>query len=163
MTHIREVRLSDAANLARLERVAWSGPWNEAALVATLGTTTSRGWLATRGNAQRESEAGVGFVLFRAVVDEAELLRMAVAIQARRRGVGGDLLATALRSLDGDGIETVHLEVAGRNQGARRLYARHGFVVTGRRSGYYDDGDDAVLMQRRRPVATRLAGRPGRV
>jgi ribosomal-protein-alanine N-acetyltransferase len=99
-----------------------------------------------------------GFALGRAVLDEAELLTIAVAPEARRRGAGRRLLAAFERQAAAMGARTAHLEVAAGNIAARALYAGAGFAETGRRRGYYRHAgvsDDAVLLTRRLD-----AGRP---
>ena len=53
---------------------------------------------------------------------------------AQRRGIATALLEEALAVLGGG---TLFLEVAERNDAARALYAKFGFVAVGRRPGYY--------------------------
>jgi ribosomal-protein-alanine N-acetyltransferase len=45
------------------------------------------------------------------------------------------------------GAEFVSLEVRTSNSTAISLYRQLGFVVTGRRKGYYENGEDALLME----------------
>lgn len=78
-----------------------------------------------------------GFILLRVVLDEAEVLSLAVAPCAQGQGVGAVLLAQALAQATARGVARVFLEVAADNAAARALYARAGFRQTGRRKGYY--------------------------
>ena len=89
-----------------------------------------------------------GFVMIRSAADEAEILTVAVAADARRRGLGRALLDAAMRDAQARGAATLHLEVAANNDGARKFYAAAGFVETGRRARYYPDGADALLLSR---------------
>jgi len=41
----------------------------------------------------------------------------------------------------------VHLEVRPTNATAISLYNRCGFITTGRRKAYYENGEDAILMK----------------
>ena len=97
-------------------------------------------------------EGDAGFLLGRAVAGEAELLTLAVAPEARRRGLGRKLVARFLYQARLRGAVTAFLEVADTNAGARALYAASGFAESGRRKGYYRDGNgavvDAVVMSR---------------
>lgn len=97
-------------------------------------------------------EGDAGFLLGRAVAGEAELLTLAVAPEARRRGLGRKLVARFLYQARLRGAVTAFLEVADTNTGARALYAASGFAESGRRKGYYRDGNgaavDAVVMSR---------------
>ncbi len=81
-----------------------------------------------------------GFALTRTIMDEAELLLLAVAPEHRRHGVGGALLRAAADQCRAAGAEKLHLEVRGGNPAAS-LYASHGFVKVGERRGYYRGAD----------------------
>lgn len=97
-------------------------------------------------------EGDAGFLLGRAVAGEAELLTLAVAPEARRRGLGRKLMARFLYQARLRGAETAFLEVAADNAAAMALYVRSGFAESGRRRGYYRAPDgtliDAVVMSR---------------
>lgn len=88
-----------------------------------------------------------GFLLGRVILDEAELLTLAVAPDARRQGFGAALtqeFADRARSL---GAVTAFLEVASDNVAAQALYARKGWVQAGRRRGYYKPDVDGLLFR----------------
>lgn len=78
-----------------------------------------------------------GFLIGRVVAGEAELLTLAVASAARQRGVGGRLVDEFLAEARLRCGESAFLEVLASNLAAQRLYARKGFVQTGKRKGYY--------------------------
>ena len=88
----------------------------------------------------------IGMVMVRTAADEAEILTIAVAAEARRRGTGRALLAAAARGALTQGATRLHLEVASNNETARKFYADAGFIQTGRRACYYPDGADALLL-----------------
>jgi ribosomal-protein-alanine N-acetyltransferase len=82
--------------------------------------------------------------------DEAWVQTMAVASSHQGAGIGGRLLEELLEEGGRRRQRVVSLEVRAGNEVAQRLYARHGFVRTGVRRGYYQpSGQDAVLMSRR--------------
>lgn len=90
-----------------------------------------------------------GFSLLRTVADEAELLLLAVAPQAQRRGVGGSLLDHFIGHGRCNGIRRLHLEVRDGNS-AVAMYQAFGFKAEGRRAKYYSGQDgsqhDALTM-----------------
>ena len=96
-----------------------------------------------------------GFALLRAVVDEAELLTLAVHPDARRQGLAARLLRQGLAALPQ--ARLCYLEVASDNHAARALYAALGFAQTGLRRGYYTHPDgttrDALILQATLPLA----------
>ena len=76
---------------------------------------------------------------------EAELLRLAVAPEARRQGLARGLLEASERYLLREGIATLHLEVRESNQPARALYEALDWRLQHRRKAYYADGEDALI------------------
>ncbi|EHL96537.1 putative ribosomal-protein-alanine acetyltransferase [Acetobacteraceae bacterium AT-5844] len=89
-----------------------------------------------------------GFILARAVGEEAEILTLAVAPLARRCGAGTALLAAALRRAADCGARELFLEVSRNNIAAFALYAAAGFTQVGLRRRYYADGSDALVLRR---------------
>ena len=90
----------------------------------------------------RDGEGGppVGFSLFRNVMDESELLLLAVAPDHRRRGIGRGLLLQFLDQARADGVTRAHLEVRDGNP-AIEMYRGAGFSPIGRRRNYYHTSD----------------------
>lgn len=88
-----------------------------------------------------------GFIVYRAIAPEAELITIGVHPDARRGGIAATMIELMVRELAARGVKKVFLEVAENNHPARALYERHGFTVVGRRPKYYD-GIDAILMAR---------------
>ncbi|WP_375428235.1 GNAT family N-acetyltransferase [uncultured Sphingomonas sp.] len=84
-----------------------------------------------------------GFAMTRRVLDEAELLLLAVSPVHRGHGVGGALLRAAAAAATAAGCVRFHLEVRDGNP-ATRLYRRHGFAKVGERRGYYRGVDGAL-------------------
>jgi ribosomal-protein-alanine N-acetyltransferase len=103
--------------------------------------------------------AGAGMILARVAGGEAEILTLAVAEPARRRGVGAALLDAAMAEAAARGAAAMFLEVSVGNEAARKLYARAGFAEVGRRARYYADGTDALVL--RSPLSPRDAAVAG--
>ena len=82
----------------------------------------------------------VGFSLFRTVVDESELLLLAVHPNQHRRGIGRLLLDDFIDRARGDGVNRLHLEVRDGNP-AIAMYRAASFEPVGRRSKYYHGRD----------------------
>jgi ribosomal-protein-alanine N-acetyltransferase len=85
-------------------------------------------------------DAPAGFAMVRSVLDETELLLLAVSPRFRRHGVGAALLRAVIADAQAAGVTRLHLEVRANND-AVRLYTRHGFTRTGVRSRYYRGRD----------------------
>jgi ribosomal-protein-alanine N-acetyltransferase len=87
-----------------------------------------------------------GYAILRRAADEAELLSLAVAPEARRRGLGRRLIEDGLARVQRDGARVCYLEVRSANEPALALYGSLGFRQVGRRRRYYRDGSDALVM-----------------
>lgn len=81
-------------------------------------------------------DAPTGFALARIVVDEAELLLIAVGREMQRKGIGARLVERFIENARSRGARRVHLEVRDGNEAAK-LYEQAGFSVIGRRRNYY--------------------------
>lgn len=88
----------------------------------------------------RLDAAPLGFALLRSVLDECELLLLAVAPLWRGKGVGKALLADSLKTARRSGITSMNLEVRASNT-AIHLYEKAGFEYVHRRPGYYRGND----------------------
>ena len=88
----------------------------------------------------REDDRLLGFALSRIVLDEAELLLLAVRRERQGQGIGRTLLADFAAQAAGRGARRLHLEVRDGNP-AGRLYERAGYSLAGRRRDYYLGAD----------------------
>jgi len=95
-----------------------------------------------------EADAGApsGFVIWRDLGGEAEILSLGVPPAHQRRGAGDALVAAIVAAARDAGAARIFLEVDAGNAPAIDLYGKSGFTASGRRKGYYRDGADAVLM-----------------
>lgn len=92
------------------------------------------------------------FCLGRQVADEAELLQIATAPEARRKGFGRQMLRAFELDAAKRGAQRGFLEVDASNTPALALYTTCGWSRDGLRKGYYRWADgsrsDAVLMSK---------------
>ncbi len=88
-----------------------------------------------------------GFIVWRVVTDEAEIITIGVAPDARGGGIASAMLGLAEMDARKNGATKMFLEVAEDNAPARKLYDGAGYKIVGRRPKYYD-GVDAILMEK---------------
>jgi ribosomal-protein-alanine N-acetyltransferase len=137
----------DAAKMAELHAPSFPDPWPEEAFAALLAREEVFAVLGALG----EERAAKGFVLMRAVAEEAEVLTLCVAVDARRDGLGQSLLIEACKIARARGTDHLFLEVAEGNEAATLLYQKLGFKTVGRRAAYYrqsENATDALVMRR---------------
>jgi len=90
----------------------------------------------TDGGEPAEGARAVGFALSRGVLDEEELLLIAVDPAYRGRGIGRALLERYIQAAQARGKTRLFLEMREGNP-ADPLYRRAGFEPIGRRRNYY--------------------------
>jgi len=136
-----DLREGDVRDLDRIDRIMvdafdprWGEAWTRNQVIGILAVPGV--WLTI---AELGGQA-VGFALTRGVLDEAELLLLAVIPDARRRGVGAALLRGVLADCAARKISAVHLEVRAGND-AMKLYSSSGFSKIGERRDYYRGPD----------------------
>ena len=79
----------------------------------------------------------IGFILFQVIDNEAEILTFAVDPEFQNRGIGRQLLKTAVGEFKNNNLEFVFLDVARNNRPANSLYLSLGFQTQRVRSQYY--------------------------
>lgn len=100
-----------------------------------------------------ESDEGLaGYLLSLSVLDEVQIMQIAVAEPFRRQGLANRM--TLRLFAEKPHMATVSLEVRASNKAARQLYSGLGFIECGRRENYYSPDisgkrEDAVLMTRK--------------
>lgn len=95
---------------------------------------------------EADSRHLAGFLAARSVLDEAELLNLAVDPACQRSGIGRALLREALRMLASRGVQKLYLEVRSSNQAALGLYYSEGFTLQSIRRGYYSNPSEDALV-----------------
>lgn len=104
--------------------------WNEQQLRGALILPGTFLYLAITDNIP------AGFGLTRNVVDECELLLLAVTPEARGHSIGSQLLKSIFAHCMELGIVSIFLEMRANND-ALHFYQRHNFNIIGQRTGYY--------------------------
>ena len=93
-------------------------------------------------------ELTCGFICFRILGEESELLNLGIHPEYRRGGLGRALVAFYLDFCDHRRVKTFYLETAVSRSSTIRLYRSFDFKVLAVRPGCYQGGEDAFLMMR---------------
>lgn len=136
---VRPVRTGDLGAIAELEEAAFQDFWPREMLAYEIEHPMAVLLLARLGGRP------VGYAAFRHAAGEAELLRLAVRPEERRRGIARALVAEGFERLREENVQVCFLEVRQDNAPAIALYERLGFARNGRRRAYYRDGTDALI------------------
>ena len=97
----------------------------------------------------RSKQRVIGFICFRNLAEESELLNICVDSDYRQLGAGKKLMEFYVEFGSRKGIKTFHLEVHSSNHSAIRLYQLFSYQLSGMRKNFYQGKFDALLMTRR--------------
>jgi len=135
-----DMRIIDVGTVEALE-ITSPSPWTGAQIAALVKEKRYRPRLC-----RDASGLFLGWSCLLLMPGEAELLKIAVIPNWRRRGVGRALVQDIFAGASRAGARRLFLEVREQNTAARALYANMGFTETGRRKGYYSQPPDNALL-----------------
>ena len=138
---IRLVQSSDLDAISRLEDASFKDPYPPYFL-SQLAHDNPETFLVATIN-----DKPVGYAVVESWGDHHHLISSAVNPDHRRKGVGRKLLNELERRLPSD--RSLKLEVRKSNREALELYLKDEFRQTDVSEGYYADGEDAIIMEKR--------------
>jgi ribosomal-protein-alanine acetyltransferase len=152
---LRDARESDLDDVAALELACFPVPWKRDYFASEIDAPHRFNRVARDARGEL-----AGYVFCAWAGGEVHVNKIAVDERQRRRGVATLLMSDVFALAYKVRAEDIYLEVRFSNAPARIFYEGLGFEDAGRRSGYYFDGEDALVMVRR---FVRLdARRPGK-
>lgn len=129
------------SQIAQLEAQCFSDPWSEKSVASELENPLSL-WLVAE-----EDGRVCGYVGSQTVLDESDMMNVAVDPRFRRQGIARTLIETLIAELSKMGSRCLRLEVRVSNENARALYERMGFQQLGLRKNYYHNPkEDALIL-----------------
>ena len=137
---IRPIQKKDIKQIAELEKVIFTDPWEEESFTDLLGEQNWGGFVA-------ETPSGIiGYACYYIAVSEAHLTNIAVVPEYRRKLVAHQLLENILTLVVERNCEFLLLEVRPSNSSAIAFYRKYGFVDLYTRPGYYHNPPEAALV-----------------
>ena len=131
---------SHIAQIAALEKLCFSDPWSEASITSELENPLSL-WLIAE-----EDGAVCGYVGSQTVLDETDMMNIAVHPDCRRKGIAAALITELVSRLKARGSRVLRLEVRESNFSAIALYEALGFTQLGLRKNYYRNPKENALI-----------------
>lgn len=139
---VRAMVVADLPQVQVIETMCFKTPWCREHFLHELQSS-----LAFPLVALAPDDVLAGYICPMLVVDEGQVLNIAVHGNFQRQGIGRYLLRAALDEFHRRQATYVSLEVRVSNNSAITLYEQCGFRKIGTRTRYYPDGEDAVLME----------------
>ncbi|MBJ8484517.1 ribosomal protein S18-alanine N-acetyltransferase [Acinetobacter vivianii] len=138
---IRLMQERDLESVAAIERLVQTHPWSKQQFQESLASYQC--------TVYEQANQVVGFCILQPVLDEANLLLMAIHPSQQGKGLGYALLDDSIQQLKNNPIQ-IFLEVRESNTAAIRLYEKTGFHQIDLRKNYYPNPDGsrehAVIM-----------------
>lgn len=133
---------ADLDEVLAIEQASFRTPWKREHFEAELSGRYSFPFVAV-------CEGRVaGYVCLMSLFEEAQILDIAVSPEKRGRGIARLLMEHACAVARESDAEVLSLEVRASSAAAIGLYRHSGFRQVGIRTNYYDNIEDALLMEK---------------
>jgi [ribosomal protein S18]-alanine N-acetyltransferase len=132
---------ADLDQVMELEKAIFASPWRRTFFLSDINRPQGLSVVAD------EDGAILGYAVAWGT-EETHLANLAVSEVERGKGVGGKLLDEVIAFARRSKAGSMYLEVRVSNTIARKFYSERGFVPTYQRKRYYENGEDAVIMER---------------
>lgn len=140
---IRRMHVEDLDEVLSIQASSLS-PWSKKMFIEEI--LNSLAYCFIIKNEEAPTDQVIGFICFRNIGDESELLNIAVHPRHRQMGIGSKLMQFYLHFCRQMEIKTFHLEVNTSNPSAIHLYRLLSYEPVGLRKKFYDGKSDALLM-----------------
>jgi ribosomal-protein-alanine N-acetyltransferase len=140
---IRPMKKSDLPQVMAIEKVSFLAAWSETQFLYELKENPFSSLFVAE-----ENDTILGFIDFWITFDSGCINQIAVLPGLRQKGIASIMMQDALGRLAGQGVKNVTLEVRTHNANAIKLYEKFGFAARLIKKAYYDNGDDAVYMEK---------------
>ena len=137
---ISEMNLQDLGDIKDCLLTDFDDFWSYNILKQELENGKSKYFVA-----KQENEI-VGFAGVMLVIDEVNIMNIVVRKNKRNLGIGSLLLEEIIRFSKIHSAASITLEVNEKNIPAIKLYKKYGFKQVGLRKKYYNNEDNAILM-----------------
>ena len=129
--------------VAELEKLCFSDPWSEKSIASELDNKLALWFVADDGGKV------LGYVGSQTVIDETDMMNIAVRPDCRRRGIAEAMVDALVEELKTIGSRCLTLEVRASNEPAIALYEKLGFAQVGLRKNYYrNPKEDALILRK---------------
>lgn len=140
---IHEMKIQDLDLIAEILETDFDNFWNYNIFKSELENGNSK-YLVAKINSQI-----VGFAGIIPIIDECEISNIVVHKDFRNQKIGSFLLQQLIDLAVSLNLKIINLEVRESNISAIKLYKKFGFEVCGLRKKYYDNTQNAILMQKK--------------
>jgi len=141
---IQKMDEKDLDEVVTIANSSISNPWSKDMFIEEMLNPLSHCFIVKMKWASKHPL--MGFICFRNIEDESELLNICVHPQYRQLGIGKKLMQFYIGICSKMKIKTFYLEVDSSNQSAIHLYQLLSYQIVGIRKKFYRGKFDALLM-----------------
>ena len=140
---LETMHAAHVTQIAQLEKICFSDPWSERSIASELDNNLAFWLVAVEG------ETVAGYIGSQTVLEETDMMNVAVHPDFRRQGIAEALVNGLVEHLKAMGSRCLTLEVRASNAPAIALYEKLGFTEIGRRKNYYrNPREDALILRK---------------
>lgn len=137
---LRKMTAADVEALTAIEQTCFSDAWSERMVRDLADSIWDEVWVL-------EAEDILGYINYRFIAGEGELMRIAVLPEYRGHGYSKVLMDAMMEAAAKNQITDLTLEVRAGNESAIGLYKAYGFAEEAVRKKYYHNPtEDALIM-----------------
>lgn len=139
---IKKARVEDLDGVYEIENQSFPFPWKKEIFEDEFKTSISNIYLA------KSQQEILGFIIFWIVRGEMHILNIAVHPDQRKNGIGKKLIEFSEKFAKERGVKYCLLEVRESNKTAQKFYEKFSYEFLYKRAKYYEDGEDAIVLQK---------------
>ena len=133
-----------------IERACFITPWSKETILTEITSNSTTVYIVALVLQSFSPPEVAGYAGMWQLADEGHVTNLAVKESRRRQGIATMLLNHLTKLAIDRNLCGLTLEVRVTNTAAQDLYIQQGYVIEGRRKGYYaDTGEDAFIMWKR--------------
>ena len=143
MTNVEVATMEDLEGICDLESRVFSEIWHKTSIENSIAKDDITVLVA------QDLGKVVGYMIYYHIVDEGEIMRVAVDPAYRRKGIARSILNTMIERGPEESLIDYSLEVRESNEAAIALYHSFDFTIEGKRRAYYrNPTEDGLIMWR---------------
>ena len=135
-----DLSISDSLDISIIEKETFSDPWS----LDVIKETFNFGLYTYYG--AKDNGKLIAYCGYDKVIDEFHIGNIAVVRTYRRQHIADNMIKEVIKRAKEQNVVGITLEVRESNKAAINLYLNNGFVNSGIRPHYYQDGENAIIM-----------------
>lgn len=139
---VRALENKDLQEIEQIEKSLYKNPWNREAFLRDLENDIAFNYVL------EHEGVIIGYYGFWVMFDSVDITKVSIRKELQGKGLSNILMNDFFSRIKNLDIKTITLEVRVSNNKAINLYKKYGFKEIAKRKQYYDDLEDAYILQK---------------